>query len=136
MMRLPILWNDINLDIARTRFLLAELENGPSEIRPGPVIPETGMKHAHRLAVAGAEIVSAEALVVPDVLQQALRGMRGVAFAQEGRSFLLRAPLRVKVRPESRHGPSCESVAGQSQERSECARFNFRVFALRDEECV
>jgi hypothetical protein len=88
MMRLPILRNDINLNIARTRFLLAELEHGPVEIRPGLVIPETRMEHAHLLAIGGAEIIAAEALVVPDILQQAFRRMRRVAFAQEGLSFL------------------------------------------------
>jgi hypothetical protein len=105
MMRLPILWNHINFDITRARFLLAELEHGPAEIRPGPVIPETGMKHANRLAIAGAEIIAAEALVVPDVLQQTFGRMRGIAFAQERKSLLLRAPLSVKVRPERGHGP-------------------------------
>lgn len=103
MMRLPILRNQINLNIARPRFLLAKLENGPAKIGTGAVIPETGMKHTHRLAIDGAEFIAAKALVVPDILQEPFRRMRGIAFAQEGPSLLLRAPLRVKVRPERGH---------------------------------
>jgi hypothetical protein len=104
MMSLPILWNHINFDIARTRFFQAELKDGSVEIRPGSVIPETGVKHANWLAVGGAEVIAAETLVVPDVLQQTFWRMRGIAFAQEGLGLLLRAPLSVKVRPERGHG--------------------------------
>jgi hypothetical protein len=118
MMGPPILRNHIDLNIARARFLLAELENGPVEIRPGAVIPKTGMKHANRLAIARAEIITAKALVVPDVLQQAFGRMRRITFAQESQSLLLRAPLRVRVRPESGHGPWFPSVRGQSQAAS------------------
>jgi hypothetical protein len=104
MMRLPILRKQIDLDIARPRFFLGKLENGAAKIGTGSVIPETGMKHAHRLAIDGAEFIAAEALVVPDVLQEPFGRMRGIAFAQEGPSLLLRAPLSIKVRPESGHG--------------------------------
>ena len=103
MMRLPVLRNQINLNIARARFVLAKLEDGPAKIGTGPVIPETGMQHAHRLAINGAEFIAAKALVVPHILQEAFGRMRGVAFAQKGASLLLRAPLSVKVRPESGH---------------------------------
>jgi hypothetical protein len=99
MMRLPILRNHIDFDIARARFLLAELENGPAKIGPGPVIPETGMKHAHRLAIGGAEFVAAEALVVPDVLQEPFRADEENRVRAGGTGLLLRAPLRIKVRP-------------------------------------
>ena len=103
MMPLPIPRDQINLDIARARFVLAELEDGAAEIGAGAVIPEAGMKHAHSLAVGGAEFVAAEALVAPDILQEAFGRMGGIAFAQEGTGLLLRAPLIVKVRPESGH---------------------------------
>ena len=73
MMRLPVLWNHIDFDIARARFLLAKLDDGPAKIGTGLVIPETRMKDAKRLAIAGAEFITAETLVVPDVLQQPKR---------------------------------------------------------------
>ena len=69
------------------------------------MIPEAGMEHAHRLAIRGAEFLAAEALVVPDTLQEPFRGMRRAAFAQEGAGLLLRAPLQIRVRPENGHGP-------------------------------
>jgi hypothetical protein len=53
------------------------------------------MQHAHRLAVQGAEIVAAEALVVPDGLEEAFGRMWGGAFTQEETSLLFRAPLGV-----------------------------------------
>jgi hypothetical protein len=104
MMRLPILRDQINLDIARAWFLLAKLEHGSAKIRASLVIPETGMQHANRLSIHGAEFVAAQALVVPDILQQPFGWMRGVALAQERPRLLLRAPLSVKVRSESEHG--------------------------------
>ena len=104
MMRLPILWNQIDLDITRARFLLAKLQDGSAKIGTGRVIPETGMKHAHRLAIDSAEFLAAKTLVVPDILQEPFRRMRGIALAQERPSFLLRAPLRINVRSESGHG--------------------------------
>jgi hypothetical protein len=95
MMRLPILRKKIDFDITGARFLVGKLENGPAKIGTSPVIPETGMKHAHRLAIEGAEFVAAEALVVPDALQEPFGRMRRIAFAQEGSSLLLRAPLSI-----------------------------------------
>jgi hypothetical protein len=89
------------------------LDDGPVKIGAGPVIPEAGMQDAQQLAVGGAEFVAAEALVVPDVLQQAFRGMQRVVFAQEETSLLLRAPLRIKIRPESGHGIRFESSGGK-----------------------
>jgi hypothetical protein len=103
MMRLPILREQINLDIARLRFVRAKLQNGPAKIRTGAVIPKAGMKHSHLLAIDGAEILAPETLVMPDTLQEAFGRMRGIAFAQERPCLLLRAPLCVKVRPESGH---------------------------------
>jgi hypothetical protein len=47
------------------------------------------------LAIEGAEFVAAEALVVPDALQEPFGRMRRIAFAQEGSSLLLRAPLSI-----------------------------------------
>jgi hypothetical protein len=103
MMRLPILWNHVNFDVARARFLLAKLNDGPPKIRTSLVIPETRMKDAQRLAIGGAEFVAEETLVVPDVLQQAFRWMKGIAFPQEGTGLLVGAPLFIKIRPENGH---------------------------------
>jgi len=71
------------------------LQDGAAKIGSGLMIPKAWMQHAQRLAVQGAEIVAAQALVVPDVLQKAFGGMRGSAFAQEETSLLFRAPLGV-----------------------------------------
>ena len=104
MMRLPILRLHIDFNIARARFFLTKLQHGPAKIGTRSVIPETGMQHAHWPSIDGAEFVPAEALVVPDVLQELLWRVSGIAFAQEGPSFLLRAPLAIKVRLENGHG--------------------------------
>jgi hypothetical protein len=110
---LPIAGNQINFDIARARVVLAELEDGAAEIGTRAVIPEAWMEHAHRLPIGGAEFVAAKALVMPDVLEEALRRMRGIALAQEGASLLLRAPLFVKVRLESGHGYHFNPAGGK-----------------------
>ena len=104
MVALPIAGNQINFDIARARVVLAELEDGAAKIGTRAVIPEARMKDAHRLSIGGAEFIAAEALVMPDVLEEAFGRMRGIALAQEGAYLLLRAPLFVKVRLESGHG--------------------------------
>jgi hypothetical protein len=103
-MRLPILRQHIDLDVALARLVLAELQDGPAKIRSGLVIPEAGMQHADGLAVESAEEVAAEALVVPDILQQAFGRLRGVALAQKEASLLLGAPLGVKLWADSGHG--------------------------------
>jgi hypothetical protein len=95
MMGVPILRQHVNLDVTRVRFLLADLQDGAVKIGSGLVIPKARMQHAHRLAVQGAEIVAAEALVVPDVLEEAFGRMWGGAFTQEETSLLFRAPLGV-----------------------------------------
>jgi hypothetical protein len=101
------------------------LDNGPAKIRTGLVIPETGMKNTQRLAIDGAEFVAEETLVVPDVLQEPLRGMQGVAFAQKGTRLLLRAPLIIKIRPENGHSIRFQAGGGRSQDRSgiHCLKF-------------
>jgi hypothetical protein len=114
MMGLPILREDVNFDIARARLVLAELQDSAAEIGAGLVIPKARMEHAHRLASQGAEIVAAEALMVPEVLQEAFGRMRGGAFAQEETSLLFGAPLGVKVRTQHGH-EQWFSIPRQSQ---------------------
>jgi hypothetical protein len=130
---LPILRDHVDLDVTGTRFFLAKLDNGAAEIRTGPAIPETGMKHTNGLSIDGAEIVAAEALVMPDVLEEPFRWVRRIALAQERSGFLLRAPLIVKVRPESGHGSRFQSGGGKCQEWNDPARgrgFGFQRFRL------
>jgi len=76
MMRLPVLRHQIDLHIARARRFLSKLNDRVLEIGACAAIPETGMQHAHRLAVGGAEFIAAEALVVPDILEQTFGRLR------------------------------------------------------------
>ena len=105
LMRLPVLRQHIDLDVARTGSVLAELQERPAKIRSGLVIPKAGMQHANGLAVEGAEEVAAEALVMPDILQQAFGRLRRMALAQKAAGLLLRAPLGVKLWADTGHGP-------------------------------
>jgi hypothetical protein len=115
MMGLPVLGDQIDLDVARAWFVLAELEDSGAEIRAWLVIPEAGMEHSQRLAIEGAEVLAAQALVVPDALEQALRRMGGIALAQEVFGLLLRAPLSVKIRAGCAH---VQSFSGRQRPKS------------------
>jgi hypothetical protein len=93
----PIAGEEVNFYIAGTRFILAELQNRASEVRPRLVIPEARVKNAQRLAVKGAKLAAAKSLMMPYVLEEPFGRIDGAALAQLEPRLLLRAPLAVKV---------------------------------------
>ena len=87
----------INFDVAAAGLFAGELEDGSAKIRSGFVVPETGMKNAHRLAVQGLQSVAPQALALPDALQQPF-GRRGLfRLPQRGRGLSGRSPPIIKT---------------------------------------
>lgn len=58
----------IDLDIAGAGKIIAELDQGIAEVGAGFMVPETGMKNPDGTTVQGAELIPAEALVLPERL--------------------------------------------------------------------
>jgi hypothetical protein len=97
--RLPILRNQINFDVARTRLFLPKLHDRAAKVGAGLAIPKARVQHAHGISIDSSQFVPTKPLMAPDALQQAFRGLRGIALPQKRSRFLLRAPSRVKIRP-------------------------------------
>jgi hypothetical protein len=72
------------------------LNNRVAKVRPGLVVPETGVKNANCFSVQRFQLVAKEALVMPDDLKQFFRdGQAG--FAEEKRFAALQPPIGVTV---------------------------------------
>src|SRR6266704_464044 len=94
---------EVDLDVARARRFAGELQHRPAKIRPGFVIPKTGMKRLHLGAVQCDEFVAEQALVKPRRLQQPFWRRRGI-LAQGGNEAAERARARFLVSGEARMG--------------------------------
>ena len=60
---------DVHLDVTLERLGVAHLDECPPEIRPGLEVEEAGMEEGHPPPVGGAEVASADALMLPNGLQ-------------------------------------------------------------------
>ena len=79
----PAFGDEIDAQIALNRRGAADLDESPAKIRPGLVVYESGMQHCNTAADCGAQSATADALVLPNLLQELLR-RPGVPLAQDG----------------------------------------------------
>jgi hypothetical protein len=70
MVRMPEAGREIYLDIAVLGEGVTKLDDGLTKVRPGLMIPKAGVKNSEWLAVQAKEFVAAEALVLPNELQE------------------------------------------------------------------
>ena len=70
--RAPAAGAQVNLHVAGTRRVAADLDDRAAKIRPAFDADETGMKHADGFAVGGFQLVAPQPLVLPDGLEQPL----------------------------------------------------------------
>jgi hypothetical protein len=91
----------INFHVAGTRRLVADLQNGVAKIRPAFDADKTGMKNADAFSINRFQPVAAQALVLPNGLQQALGG-KIIFVAQRVRAGS-GAPAGVKIVGQGKH---------------------------------
>jgi hypothetical protein len=103
LMGLPILPLPIDFNVTRARLLPAYLDDRAAKIWAGLMIPKTRMEHAQGPAIDRLQLITLEALVMPDRLQQAFGRMGAAALAQKEARFILRAPFRIKTWTETGH---------------------------------
>ena len=72
-MQSPAFGDEVDLWIALNRRGAADLDERPAKIRPSLVVYESGMQHCNTAAVCGAQCATADALVLPNLLQELLR---------------------------------------------------------------
>jgi hypothetical protein len=85
----------VDLDIAGSGEIIAELDEGIAEVRAGLVIPETGVKNSDGLAVQGEELIAADALVLPEGLEKAFGGLAVGGFLEPMDTQGTGAPLGI-----------------------------------------
>jgi hypothetical protein len=86
----------IDLDVTAHGRLIGELDNGATKVRPTFDAEEAGVKYSDGASVQGAQAVAAEALLLPDGLDQAL-GWRLGDFVERGRKAALLPPTAVEA---------------------------------------
>jgi len=87
----------INLDVARPGRILSDLDDRVVKIGTGFAIPESRMKHAHRLAVEGLEFIAQEALMIPHSLEQAFGRIGRPLFQEREARLVLSVPGGIEV---------------------------------------
>jgi hypothetical protein len=95
-MIVPTVGTQIDFDVATCCDVIADLQNGPPKIRPGFVVPKTGMKNSHRSSVQRPQLIAKEALMVPNNLKQLFGEWRG-GLAQEESFAASKPPVGVKI---------------------------------------
>ena len=93
---MPAARAQIHLHVAGTRRIVADLNDRPAEIRPALSAGKTRVKNADGPLVGGQELFAAQALMLPDGLQQAFRG-RIIFIAQDTDRAVTQAPVNVKI---------------------------------------
>lgn len=101
-MGVPSAGAQVNFNITHARGILADLDDCPAEIGPVLQIVETGVKNSDTLAVQGHELFAAQALVLPNSLEQALR-RRVVVVAENRDGSAANTPFGVKIVGKRRH---------------------------------
>ena len=97
--RVPAAGAQINFHVAGARRVVADLNDRAAKIRPAFGAGEAGMKNADGLSVGGFELVAAQALMLPDGLEQTF-GRRIIFVAQDiRRAAARRARRRKSCRP-------------------------------------
>lgn len=106
----------VNFDIAPDGFGRIELDNCISEVRAGFTISEPGMKHFDGLSVQSFELVTHDALVLPNDLQELFRRQFIRAVVQCCRRAGMPPPLDIQAGRGSWHVAIAFAPAvGQSQ---------------------
>ena len=85
---------DVHFDVAADGRGVAELNDGAAKIGAAFAVEETGVEDADGLAVGEGEPVAAEALVLPDGLQEVF-GRRVALLVQQGNDAAVQTPLGV-----------------------------------------
>jgi len=90
----PTVCPQVHLDIAGAGWIVTKLHHGVVEIRPGLAVAKTRMKNFYPASVQCPELVAAQALMLPDGLEQALR-RRVIALMQGGAGELAQPPFGI-----------------------------------------
>src|SRR5688572_27875393 len=93
---MPATGVQVDLDVAGDGRLAGELDDGFAKIGSAFVAPEAGMEDVNGFAVEGLEAIAEEALMVPDLLQEAFGG-RVMLLAQAKSGAAFKTPLGVEV---------------------------------------
>ena len=89
---------EVDFDVPVFGEAIAKLDHRAAEVGAGFVIQESWVKDAHRAVAGGGERIFAQALVLPDQLQEVLGEWEPVgALREEKSSPVLSTPLCVKV---------------------------------------
>jgi hypothetical protein len=108
-MRPPASDADVHFHIAGAWSRVTDLDERVPKIRTAFRIRKPGMKQADRLAVQGLQLITAQALVLPDGLEQTFRWrVRPVAQAESGAGS--NPPLRVEGKCKVRN-IRCQGMA-------------------------
>src|SRR3954465_1696847 len=95
----------IDFDVADPSRLVVELNDGVPKIRARFFVPKSGMNHMDVTVIKRVQVVAANALVKPDLLQKALRRDFPARITQTRSGVGALSPLFVKVRVEQGHLP-------------------------------
>jgi len=102
--RVPAARAQIHFHIAGTRCVVADLNHRATKVRSAFGTGEAGMENTDGLFIGGHEPVAAQALVLPDGLQQAF-GRRIIFIAQDICRAATQAPVGVKIFGQREHSP-------------------------------
>jgi len=98
----PAAHGQVDFHIAGTGCGITDLNDRIAKIRPAFNAHKTGMQNADGPAISGVELVTAQALVAPDGLQQTFR-RRTVFIAQDAGCRQAGTPSGVKIIDQRRH---------------------------------
>jgi hypothetical protein len=113
--RAPATSAHIHFHIAHTRGVIANLNHCAAKIRSAFGAGKTGVKNLHYLAIGSFELVTAQALMQPDGLQQAFGGQVSFIAQDIGRAQP-RTPSSVKILGRREHLEiAFAPTTGQSQ---------------------
>src|SRR5688572_21464384 len=93
----------VDFDVADFGGRVVELNNGVAKIRSRFLVPKARVNHADTPAVERAQIVAANALMKPNLLQQTLGRNIAAAFAQIGPGMGALTPFLVEMWIEQGH---------------------------------
>jgi len=113
----PAACDQIQFNVAADGRLISELNDRRAKVGSALATEETGVKDSHGLSVERAQLVAAQALVLPDGLQELFGGWLS-AFAECGHSPTLTTPAGVEVVEGERHSNCfCAGTAAKSSQR-------------------
>jgi len=101
-MRVPAARSQVHFHISRLCGLFSHLHNRCAKIRTPFQIEKPRVQNSNRLAIESLKLISQQPLVLPDCLQQALRGRR-VVFLKYTNDAAAHSPFRIEVIQDRRH---------------------------------